>query len=159
MTVLALDQSSKCSGWSVFEDKKLLAFGHFTFDDEDIGQRLFKIREKVKELISKFKPNHVIFEDIQLQDNIGNNVQTFKILAQVYGIVSELLTELKIPYSMVLAGTWKNTLNIKGRTRPEQKKNAQLYVTNKYNINPIQDECDAICIGEHYIKVGKSAWD
>lgn len=159
MTVLALDQSSKCSGWSVFEDKKLLTFGYFTFDDENIGQRLFRIREEVKELIDKFKPNHVVFEDIQLQDNIGNNIQTFKILAQVYGVISELLTELNIPYSIVLAGTWKSTLNIKGRTRPEQKKNAQLYVTNKYNIAVTQDTADAICIGEHYIKAGKSAWD
>ena len=51
----------------------------------------------------------------------------------------------------VLAGTWKSTLGIKGRTRPEQKRNAQQYVINTYGVTPTQDECDAICIGAHYL--------
>ena len=159
MTVLALDQSSRVSGWSVFEDNKLLTFGSFDCEDDDIGQRLFKVRKNVKELIDKYKPSHIVFEDIQLQDNVGNNVQTFKILAEVYGVISELLTELKIPYTIMLAGTWKNILEIEGRTRPEQKKNAQRYVKNRYKIDVIQDIADSICIGTAYLEGKRSAWD
>jgi hypothetical protein len=54
-----------------------------------------------------------------LQDNIGNNVATFKTLAEVFGIVYELVTELKIDHQYVLAVTWKNTLGIKGKIRSE----------------------------------------
>jgi hypothetical protein len=41
-------------------------------------------------------------------------------------------------------------VGIKGRARVDQKRNAQLWVNNTYNIKATQDECDAICIGAHY---------
>lgn len=150
--LLALDQASHTSGYSVFYDDKLEAHGKFTFDDEDIGERLYKIREKVKELINKYDINEVVFEDIQLQTNVGNNVKTFKILAEVFGVIYELVTELGLPHTEVLAGTWKSTLGIKGRNRQEQKKNAQNYVINTFGIKATQDESDAICIGAHMIQ-------
>lgn len=45
--LLALDQSSKTSGYAVFYDKELKYYGHFTFEDDDLGDRLYKIRKKV----------------------------------------------------------------------------------------------------------------
>jgi hypothetical protein len=49
-------------------------------------------------------------------------------------------------------------LNIKGRDRATQKRNAQLFVTETYNIKASQDASDAVCIGAHYIKSNKSAF-
>lgn len=152
--LLALDQSSKTSGYAVFYDKELKHYGHFTFEDDDLGDRLYKIRKKVNELIEKYEINEVVFEDIQLQNNVGNNVKTFKVLAEVFGVIYELITELKLPHQEILASTWKSGLGIKGRTRPDQKRNAQKYVLNTYNMKATQDECDAICIGTH-ILLGK----
>lgn len=156
--VLALDQASKTTGYAVFIDDKLETFGKFTFDDTDIDVRLVKIRNEVLKLLQKYVPDEVVFEDIQQQNNVANNVQTFKVLAEVYGVISELLAELQIPHSTVLAASWKSTLGIKGRTRPEQKRNAQEYVENKYKVKPTQDECDAVCIGEAHIKSTACAW-
>lgn len=155
--LLALDQASRVSGWAVFYDNKLEASGKFTADNDDIGERLYFIRTKIKELIDKYDINEVAFEDIQLQGNVTNNVQTFKVLAEVFGIVYELVTELKIPHTAVLSGTWKSTLGIKGRTRPEQKRNAQAFVQETYGIKCTQDESDAICIGTHMVKNLKAA--
>lgn len=149
--LLALDQASKTSGYSVFYDDKLITYGKFTFNDDDIGERLYKIREKVKSLIKEYEINEVVFEDIQLQNNVTNNVQTFKVLAEVFGVIYELVTELELPHTEVLAGTWKSTLGIKGRQRAEQKRNAQTFVNNTYGIKATQDESDAICIGTHII--------
>ena len=150
--LLALDQASRTSGYSIFYGDKLETYGKFTFEDEEFGERLYKIREQVKFLIDKYDINEVAFEDIQLQNNVGNNVDTFKKLAEVFGVIYELITELNIPHTAVLASTWKSTLGIKGRTRPEQKKNAQQFVSDTYKIKATQDECDAICIGTHMIK-------
>lgn len=160
MVLLSLDQSSKCSGYAVFVDEKLLTYGKFTFTDQDIDARLVKIRNKIKELIDQYKPNHVIYEDIQQQNNVANNIQTFKVLAEVYGIISELLEELAIPHSTVISTSWKSTLGIKGRTRQEQKQNAQQHVVDTYGIQVTQDIADAICIGEHYLKQNQNqcAW-
>lgn len=156
--LLALDQSSKTTGYAVFEDNKLKTFGKFVVEDSNIDTRLVKIRQKIKDLIIQFNIDEVVFEDIQQQNNVSNNVQTFKILAEVYGVISELLEEEKIPHSMILSTSWKSLLGIKGRTRPEQKKNAQDYVLNNYDTKPTQDESDAVCIGLAHIKQNQCAW-
>ncbi len=148
--LLALDQASVTSGYAVFKDGVLVAYDKFTFDDE-IGERLVRIRKQIMCLIEAYDINEVAFEDIQMQGNVTNNVQTFKVLSEVFGVVQELVTELGIKYTVVPSVTWKSTLGIKGRTRPEQKRNAQAYVLDKYGVKAIQDVCDAICIGTHVI--------
>ena len=156
--ILALDQASKTSGYAVYVDGKLEDYGKFTYEDADIDKRLVKIRQRVIDLIEEYAPDEVIYEDIQQQNNIANNVATFKILAEVYGVISELLQQLGIKHSSVLAATWKSNLGIKGRTRPEQKRNAQEYVTKMYGIKPTQDECDAICIGMYQVNQSVNDW-
>lgn len=147
MTLLAFDQSSRTTGYAVFRDGELIAHHTFTLTDPDFGIRLYKIRQRVIDLINTYHPSLVAFEEIQYQNNVGNNVDTFKKLAEVYGLFLELLTELNIPYQIVSASTWKSVLHIGGSNREAQKHNAQNWVVNQYNIHPTQDECDAICLG------------
>ena len=156
--LLALDQASKVTGWAIFEDGELKSYGKISLDDPNTDTRLVQLRQNIQTLVADYNIDEVIFEDIQQQNNVANNVQTFKVLAEVYGVVSELLQEIHIPHSTVLAASWKSTLGIKGRTRAEQKKNAQLYVEQNYGIHVIQDIADAVCIGTHHIKKNKCAW-
>lgn len=157
--ILAFDQASRTSGYSVFDNGKLISYGKFTYDDSDFGVRLYKIREKVKSLIEEHCPDEVIFEDIQLQANVGNNVDTFKKLAEVFGVIYELVTEKNIPNQAVLASVWKSTLGVKGRDRAAQKANAQKYVLQEFGVKATQDECDAICIGAHAVKKSAMSFD
>lgn len=156
--LLALDQASKVTGWAIFEDGELKSYGKISLDDPNTDIRLVQLRQGIQTLVADYNIDEVIFEDIQQQNNVANNVQTFKVLAEVYGVVSELLQEIQISHSTVLAASWKSTLGIKGRTRAEQKKNAQLYVEQNYGIHVIQDIADAVCIGTHHIKKNKCAW-
>lgn len=151
MRVLALDQASRTSGWAVFEDGKLVTFGKFTADHNDVGDRLHYIKTQVAKLIDTYDIDEVVFEDIQLQGNVANNVQTFKALAEVFGVLYEMFVDLKMPRTAVLSTVWKSTLGIKGKDRTAQKKAAQVWVENTYGVKPTQDECDAICIGAHYV--------
>jgi Holliday junction resolvasome RuvABC endonuclease subunit len=64
MKVLAFDQASRTSGYSVFEDGKLITYGKFTYDDDDFGVRLMHIRNKVISLIDTHNPDKIAFEDI-----------------------------------------------------------------------------------------------
>lgn len=153
--LLALDQASRVTGYAVFDNNELLTFGKITASQDDIGDRLYYLRKQIIKLIDDYDIEEVVFEDIQYQANKINNIQTFKILAEVFGVLHELFTEIKIPQTHVLASVWKSTLNIKGADRTAQKKNAQAWVKNTYNLTPTQDECDAICIGAHYIKNNK----
>jgi Holliday junction resolvasome RuvABC endonuclease subunit len=145
MILLALDQSSKITGYAIFDDGKLVKYGKLSYDDADLGTRLVKLRKDLEKLVDEAKIDEVIMEDIQYQPNIG--IDTFKVLAETFGVVYELLTEKNIPNSSVWSTSWKSLLGIKGKTRPEQKRNAQNYIVNTFGIKPTQDECDAICIG------------
>ena len=146
MRLLALDQASRVSGWAIFDNQELIDSGTFTLKSDDIGERLVQYRQYLSELTDKYEIDEVAFEDIQMQGQV-NNVQTFKILAEVFGVTQEYLAEQNYFYHIVSSNTWKSKLQIKGRTRPEQKKNAQAYVLEHYNKKVSQDESDAICIG------------
>lgn len=155
MRILAFDQASRTSGWSVFEDGKLVEYGKFAFSDDDFGKRLEKIRNKVSEMIDYYQPDEVVFEDIQLQAqgdnyNYGNNIATFKKLAEVFGVIYELLTEREVPNRAVLSTVWKGKLGLLhgyAQKRESQKQEAQAWVKENYNVKVTQDEADAICIG------------
>lgn len=155
--ILALDQASRTSGYAIFQEDKLIASGTFTYEDDDFSLRLVKIRNKVISLIEQYNINKILLEDIQLQGQT-NNVETYRKLAEVRGVLSELACEMDIPHEIIHSQTWKSTLNIKGRDRATQKRNAQAFVTSTYSKKVTQDESDAICIGTHYIVSNKSAF-
>lgn len=150
MKLLAVDQSSRCNGYAIFEDNDLIKSGTFTLKSDDIGERLVDYRKHIEKLICDNDIDEVAFEDIQMQTQV-NNVQTFKVLAEIFGVTQEYLVEQGHSYHIVSSNTWKSKLQIKGRTRPEQKKNAQAYVLEHFNKKVSQDESDAICIGASII--------
>lgn len=159
MRLLALDQASNISGYAIFEDGKLLKYDKINLTGYDLADKLILLRKQIANLIQEWNIEEVIMEDIQLQGNVTNNVKTFKVLAEVFGVIYELVNEINIKNSAVLASEWKSTLKIKGRDRTAQKRAAQQYVIDNYNIKPTQDECDAICIGAHYYLKDKQEFD
>ena len=159
MRILALDQASKVSGWAIFDTDHLEQYGEIDVSKYyDLGERLHIIRQEVEHLIDDEHIDIVILEDIYMDGQRVNNVQTFKALAEVFGVLYELCIDMEKPVEAVLAGTWRSTLGIKGRTRAEQKHNAQQWVMNNYNIKVSQDKCDAICIGAHKIRQLENDW-
>ena len=52
MKLLALDQASNITGWAIFENSKLVSYGMIDASNQnDIGKRLYKIRQSVEKLI------------------------------------------------------------------------------------------------------------
>lgn len=159
--LLALDQSSHTTGYAIFKDGKLEKASHFTAQGNDLGDRLEQIRNYIIILINEHDIDEVVFEDIQLQE-MGNRevgLKTFKILAEVFGVVHELLTEMEMDYTIVPPIVWKATFKIAGKGRAKEKEMARNYVLNTYNINCTEDEADAVCIGTHIIKKQESEFD
>lgn len=159
MILLALDQATHVTGWAVFIDEKLTKWGKIEANQSDLGERLYYIKNEILKLISEYQIDEIVFEDIQMQSNVVNNVQTFKTLAELFGVLYETFTEIKVPNTAILASSWKSTLGIKGKDRATQKRNAQAWVLNNYNIKVIQDIADAACIGAAYLKRQDSEFD
>ena len=71
-------------------------------------------------MIKEYDIDEVVFEDIQLQDVNGSRetgIKTFKVLAEVFGVIHELLTEIEMDYTIVPPIVWKATFKIAGKGR------------------------------------------
>lgn len=144
--LLAIDQSSRTTGYAIFENGILQKYDKFTFEDADVITRLLKIENKINEIIDNENITNIAIEEIQLQAN-NNNVATYKVLAFVMATILLICKRKNIPYEIIASSTWKSVCGIKGRARAEQKKNAQIFVQEEFGIKAIQDIVDAICLG------------
>lgn len=149
--ILAIDQATITSGWSLYENNSLYKYGKWTTDGSDHIERVSKTKYWLASMISKWKPDMIVLEDIQLQKLGEHNegILTYKKLAALQGVLINYIYEVNLPYQIVPPATWRNFSKIKGRTRNDQKRNAQLKVKNLYDISVTQDEADAILIGRY----------
>lgn len=151
--LLALDQSSRVTGYTVLEDGKIIEVNHFECTGDDIGNRLTQFRKKIIYLIEEYDIDEIVFEDIQLQDVNGNKetgIKTFKVLAEVFGVLHELCSEIKMPYTAVLPIKWKAHFKIAGKGRAQEKKLAQAYVEKNCDMKCTEDEADSLCIALYH---------
>lgn len=160
--LLALDQSSHTTGYTILDNGKIVKVSHFDCVGNDLGDRLVQLRDKISNLITDNSIDEVVFEDIQLQDVNGNKetgIKTFKILAEAFGVVEELLAEKKIKHSCVLPIKWKAHFKIAGKGRAQEKKMTQAYALSNYNIKCTEDEADSLCIAlYHYDTTNTFDW-
>lgn len=143
--ILALDQSTKVTGYSTWQDKSLKEYGLLTANPKEKNpiERMREMYTKIVELINTYEPDFVVFEDVQFQNNYG----TFQQLSQLQGILMALLFEKDIGFMTVEPTKWKSFCGVKGRKREEQKANCIQMVKTKYKIDVTEDEADAIGIG------------
>ena len=157
--ILALDQASLITGWSLWDGEELVGHGIFKAkDSKDSVVRISEMKNWVINMVENNKPDLVILEDIQLQDFSGNpskginkfdnvGIITFKTLSKLLGTLEVALEENKILYKVIFASTWRAGVGVKGRKRPDKKKSAQLIVKRIFDLDVSEDEADAICIG------------
>lgn len=158
--ILALDQSTRVSGWAFYKDE-LIDFGHWENTHEDLAIRIHKLCQQIQTKIDIYKPELIVIENIQMQHG---DVATFQKLAQVQGALMALCVENEIDYKLVYPSEWRKECNfLKGNDlkRENQKKIAQQWVKDKYNMKCTQDEADAICIAyaENKTQEGCLTWD
>lgn len=142
--ILNLDQSTKATGFSVFDAGELVDYGLLEANPKSTTiERMRIMCEKIDNLIKQIQPDFVVFENIQLQ----GGVNTFQILAQLQGLVIGILYKFDLPFIIVEPSSWKSCCGVKGKKRAEQKENTKIFVMNEFGIQASEDECDAIGIG------------
>ena len=99
--ILALDQSSNINGYAIFQNGQLIKYGLIKLGSGKLGKRLLKLKKEISNLIITYNITEILFEDIQLETRVTNNVKTYKTLSEVIGVLEEILTEMKIPYTIV----------------------------------------------------------
>jgi len=129
MSVLALDLSSTCTGWSLYtKDGKLLDKGRIVPDKKiDSLSKIHYVVNKIKELYNK--ADELVIEDIYL-GSFGN-VDMLKYLARLSGAV--VYTWIDYKYKMpkfYMAVVARKLVGQKGNAH---KAEIQVFILNKYN--------------------------
>lgn len=164
MRILALDQARN-GAWAVYdyESKQLEDYGVFSFDNKKYtyAKAILAIEELVDTLIKTHGISAIFIEDIQLRVN----VQSFKKLAQLQGVLVNLFEKNEYLYDFVAPTQWQNYCKARGRSSKEIKDNVTAlktsgkkeskilsiqYVKEHFNVETDNDNLsDAICLG-HY---------
>lgn len=166
MRILAVDQA-RHGAWAVFdyEKKSLVDYGTWAFENRSYSfeQAILHIEALIDEVIRANCVDAVFFEDIQLRAN----VQSFKKLAQLQGVLVNLCEKNEYLYGLVAPTQWQNYCKARGRTTKEikakvteldesGKKESKIlsltYVKNKFDIQTTNDNLsDAICLGVYVV--------
>lgn len=145
MKTLALDASSTCTGWSVFEDGKYIASGFINLKkDKNSEHRLYEMAKEITDLISYFKPHKIILEDTYSSPNIS----TLKTLANLAGAIKFYCYLHEIPVEMIMPSAWRKYLKIqeKGAKRNELKNKALNLVNEQLGLLLEEDQAESVCI-------------
>lgn len=148
---IAFDQATQNFGISVYDDKKLVYYDVIRFigGTED---KFLNIAEFISLVCKEWLPDYVIFEDIQLHAAAENGYNTFKVLAELLGIVKLMLTIHGVPHGCVLNKVWQAQFGISGKTRASQKANVMAKVTEIFGIKVNDDIADAILMGKYAVE-------
>lgn len=150
--ILAFDQASITSGWAIFDDQRLVKYGTHTSKGKTHFEKVAKTKFWIASMIESWQPDFVVLEDIQLQKlSAGGteSVVTYKKLAALLGVLSNYLFEKNLKFEIIPSATWRSANSIKGKSRTDRKKNAQLKIKEWYDVSVTNDEADAICLGRH----------
>ena len=150
--ILALDAATETTGYSIYDDKKLVAYGTFTVEyTNDSTARINAVKHWLDEICRTCEPNTIGIEGIQYQQQRG--VKTFQTLANLQGVLLDFCYENRdrFKYDIVSSSTWRSYLGINNADQRENaKQKAQSYVKLMFGLNATQDEADAICIGKYF---------
>jgi Holliday junction resolvasome RuvABC endonuclease subunit len=147
--ILAIDGSTKNTGWSIFHNKELKEHGVIGAGSANLYHRIDKMVEEIKKIIDKYKPTRVVMEEV-LPEDVKNNNNVFKALIYLQGFLMKLFDENKLQVELVTASHWRKCCGIKtgsGIRRDSLKPKDIQFVKKTYDLNVNDDEADAICIG------------
>lgn len=168
MNILAIDQA-RSGAWSVFDYEKgeLIGYGTFSFDSKKYtyAKAILHIEELITAVINTYNVSAVFIEDIQLRAN----VQAFKKLAQLQGVLVNLFEKNEYLYGFVAPTQWQNYCRARGRNTKEikskvlelekaGKKQSKIlsiqFAKEQFDIDTQNDNlADAICLGWYVVNV------
>jgi hypothetical protein len=87
--VLALDTSSSCIGWSLFEHGQLIDYGKWVVLGKGHGEKRLRFREWLHDKLVETSPHHLILE----KPFAGRFPGAFAVLIRYVGVVEEVHVE------------------------------------------------------------------
>lgn len=154
--ILALDQATKITGWSVYDDKTLIKYGTFDTSMDGEAARNNAIKTWLINMIALWQPDYIAIEGIQYQEDSGGEGNrtkmgpvVFQTLARLQGVLMDACFEAHVPIEVCPTNTWRAHCGVKGRTRSDKKKSMQMLAKSWFDVTLSDDEADSIGIGKY----------
>ena len=154
--ILALDQATKVTGWSVYDGRTLIKYGAFSTSLDGEAARNNSVKTWLINMINLWQPDYIAIEGIQYQDESGGKddkkklgVVVFQTLARLQGVLLDACFEAHIPVEVCPTNTWRAHCGVKGRTRSDKKKSMQMLAKEWFDVTLSDDEADSIGIGKY----------
>ena len=112
----------------------------------DTHERSFEMARDLWRVIKKYKPNDLVIEDVQNQ----NNTKTVVTLARLQGMIIGYAEAHKIKTHILLPSQWRKALGYNQGPkvkRAELKQQSIDFVKNKYGLELPEDEAESVCEG------------
>ncbi|MCM1062840.1 MAG: hypothetical protein NC452_21580 [Eubacterium sp.] len=151
---MSIDQATVKTGIAVHCDGELTLHDLIDLDKEkvDIPERIYVMVDRICGYIQRIKPDFVVFEDVAMQ----SNPSTLILLSRLQGAIIGYCRVNRIPYDILKPPNWRKALGFKqgqGIKRPQLKKQAVEYVKTIYGLSLSEDVCEAVCIGDAFLKI------
>lgn len=148
MRVVSMDQSTRMSGFCCFDDGRYVESGVVDMSKSKLetDKRSFEMAKALWKVLKKYKPDYLVLEDTQQQ----NNVKTVITLARLQGMIIGYAEAHGVEVHILLPSQWRAALgysqgpNVK---RAELKQQSIDYVKEHFGFNKTEDECEAIAEG------------
>lgn len=152
--ILSLDLSSKCTGYCVSTDHKIITYGVITAQSTDLIERIAIMRKDILDIIKEYDISIIVIEDVQ---QTLQNKNVYKALTWLQGIIVMSIYDYNSNIQIIFmqASEWRAKIGIKvgpGIKRQELKQHDIDYIKEHYNITVSDDIADAICIMDAYLK-------
>ena len=147
--VLVCDQSTRCTGYSWFVSGKYVESGIVDMSKSKLetNERSFEMAKEIWKVIKHYKPDYLILEDIQLQNN---NAKTMIVLARLAGMVIGYAEAHKVKVRIISPSQWRAQLHYAQGPkvkRVELKQQSLDYVKENIGLELPEDQAEACCIG------------
>ena len=141
--LIAFDQSTTASGWCVMEmgTAQIIESGVIlpNKNDDTIDRITYTIKRCLN-LVRTHEVTFVFIEGVQVQ----RNPVVYEVLAKLAGSLEIMLYESGYLGNVVKASEWRRRVGIKSRKRALVKQEAIDLVKELYQLQPTEDECEAI---------------
>ena len=148
-TMISLDTSSTTTGVAVRIDGKLKEYFPLVKPKKEKDSNWMSY--EVLKILTKYNPDIVIVEDAA----VSRNMQTVRVLVMLIGIIKGWCIAKSVFFDTFKPSVWRKLVANEGEKIPLKREESKAWAINKvkqlYNIEAIDDVCEAILIGQAYI--------
>jgi Holliday junction resolvasome RuvABC endonuclease subunit len=162
MKILAFDQSTRVTGYSVFDDGQYVCSGVIDLHKiTDTDERSKQMSVEICKTIEGNQPDVVIIEEVQQQSNVSTVIK----LARIQGVAIGFCAAHNIELHILTPSRWRAALQFRQGPkvkREELKQQSRDFVKNVLGLTiKSEDENEAIAINEaaHRIYGWADDWD